>query len=244
MIRVAKGNYALWSANEKKQCKWSAENSNLQSGFYGGFRSNGNRAAISGINASSENPSQTAHGLGSGSAQGEFIVRVQACKSAVLIGTESCKLYPDGNYKPIGLLQIYGDTELLKFGLFTGSYNKNISGGVLRKNLGNLKDEINIDTTGTFIPGAGGIIDNLSKLRIYGYDYAVNDNYGSGDGCTYQRTGFVVSGATGTQVNQGNCTSWGNPMSEIYLESLRYLAGKTQPPPSPTPLATRMQTWV
>ncbi len=227
LIRVAKGNYALWSANEKKQCKWSAENSNLQSGFYGGFRSNGNRAAISGINASSENPSQTAHGLGSGSAQGEFIVRVQACKSAVLIGTESCKLYPDGNYKPIGLLQIYGDTELLKFGLFTGSYNKNISGGVLRKNTGNLKDEINIDTNGTFIPSAGGIINNLSKLRIYGYNYAVDDNYGSGDGCTYQRTGFVVSGATGTQVNQGNCTSWGNPMSEIYLESLRYLAGKT-----------------
>ena len=226
LIRVARGNFALWSANEKKQCKWFDENKNLQSGFYGGFRSNGNRAAISGINASSENPSQTTHGLGSGLAQGEFIVRVQACKSTNLLGTENCKLYPSDNYKPIGLIQVYGDKELLRFGLFTGSYNKNISGGVLRKNVGNLKDEINIDTDGTFISGAGGIINNLSNLRIYGYDYAANDNYGSGDGCTYQRTGFVLSSPSGTQVAQGNCTSWGNPMSEIYLESLRYLAGK------------------
>src|SRR5690625_7534736 len=30
-----------------------------------------------------------------------------------------------------------------------------------------------------------------------------------------------------TSFNDGRCLNWGNPQSEIYLESLRYLAGKT-----------------
>ena len=46
---------------------------------------------------------------------------------------ENCETYPDGNLKPTGLLQRYGETELIDFGLITGSWEKNINGGVLRK---------------------------------------------------------------------------------------------------------------
>ena len=134
-IRVAQGNFGLWNANERWQCQWFEERNNFQGGFPGGLRSNGNQAALSEINASAENPSQNGDGLGNGSAKGEFIARVQVCKPG-LVGSEKCKVYPSGNLKPIGLLQEYGDRERIHFGLMTGSYAKNISGGVLRKNVG------------------------------------------------------------------------------------------------------------
>ncbi|MBV5327052.1 MAG: hypothetical protein JZU65_05350 [Chlorobium sp.] len=226
LIRVASGNFALWTANERWQGYWSGEKSNLQSGFAGGFRSNGNRAYLSGINASGENPSQATHGLGTGSAQGEYVARVKVCDSA-LLGLEKYKKY-GSSYKPIGLLQVYGENDQIYFGLLTGTFIKNISGGVLRKNAGTFTNEVN-SADGTFISGANGIVYNLNKLRLYGYDY--NDGtYIGHDSCTYQQTGLVLAGgstAQGHPADQGNCSTWGNPMSEIYLESLRYLAGKS-----------------
>lgn len=225
IIRVAKGNFALWTANERWQGYWSAEKSNTQSGFTDGFRSNGNKAYFSGLNASGENPSQTTHGLGTGTAQGEYVARVEVCNS-VWLGGEKYKQY-GSSYKPIGLLQVYGDLEQMFFGLMTGSYAKNISGGVLRKNVSTFKDEEN-STDGTFT-SVKGIVYNMNKLRMYGYDY--NDgSYIGHDNCTYQQTGLVLTGGSilqGQPANQGNCSTWGNPMSEIYLESLRYLAGKS-----------------
>lgn len=225
LIRVATGNFALWGANERWQCYWSGEKSNLQSGF-SGFRSNGNKAYLSGINASGENPSQSVHGLGTGLGQGEYVARVEACNSS-LIGQERCKLY-GSSYKPIGLLQNYGDNDQLYFGLMTGSFAKNISGGVLRRNVGSFSNEVS-STNGTFVSGANGIVHNMNKLRLYGYDYNDGTYIGS-DSCTYQQTGLVLSGGAtsgGSSANQGNCSSWGNPMSEVYLESLRYLGGNS-----------------
>lgn len=231
LIRVAQGNFQLWNANERFQCYWSAEKSNLQSGF-GGIRSNGNQASLSEIDASAENPSQTANGLGTGNGQGQFNVRVQACVTG-LLGTERCKQYPNGNYKPIGLLQEYGDVNLIHFGLMTGSHKKNISGGVLRKNIGTFTSEVNVNTDGTFTtpavpPGSprtqssaatpAGIVNTLNYMRIWGYRYSNGDYLTSGgDNCTYQLTNIV----------ENDCTSWGNPMSEIFFESIRYLAGKS-----------------
>jgi type IV pilus assembly protein PilY1 len=231
-IRVAKGNFALWNANERWQCQWFEERNNLQGGFTGGLRSNGNQAALSEIDASAENPSQTTHGLGSGSAAGEFIARVQVCMPS-LLGDEKCERYPNGNYKPIGLIQEYGDRDLIHFGLMTGSHDNNISGGVLRKNVGTISNEINVNTDGTFIGAyyqpsptrstttspavSPGIIRTLDFMRVYGYLYSDGTYIGSsGDNCTYQLT----------NITEGNCTSWGNPMSEIFFEAIRYFAGK------------------
>jgi len=226
-IRVAKGNFALWTANERRQASWFEEYNNTDSGFTSGFRSNGNKAYLSGINASAENPSQTAHGLGTGSAQGEYVARVEVCVSG-LIGDEKCKQY-GSSWKPIGLLQVYGDTNQLNFGLMTGSFDKNISGGVLRKNVKTFTDEVN-SADGTFVSGANGIVTNINNLRLFGYDYNIGYYNGTHDNCNYQQTGLVHSGGSnseGSPATEGNCSSWGNPMSEIYLESLRYLAGKT-----------------
>jgi hypothetical protein len=57
----------------------------------------------------------------------------------------------------------------------------------------------------------------LNKLRIYGYRYSDGTYIGDGN-CTFQLT---------TDVTNGMCTDWGNPLGEIFTESLRYLAGKT-----------------
>ncbi len=245
LIRVAQGNFTLWGANEKQQCLWSEERNNLQSGFAGGFRSNGNRALLSGINASAENPMREVHGLGTGVARGAYVARVEVC-SALLIGTETCKRYPAGNYKPSGLLQEYGDDGQILFGMMTGSFERNVSGGVLRQPVGDFGAGVNHRSTdpvrdGTFKTSAGrptnGIIRNLDALRIYGYSYQNDNSYGTTDGCTYQRTGIRITGALNNDadptVNQGSCSSWGNPMAEIYLESLRYLA-HTATGPGPT----------
>ena len=67
----------------------------------------------------------------------------------------------------------------------------------------------------------GSIIRTLSKLRIAGYSYndGIYFNSPSNDACPYQR-------ALDTN---GECKSWGNPISEIYYEGLRYFAGQTAP---------------
>lgn len=214
LMRVAKGNYSLWSANEKFQCYWSEEKNKLQSGFAGAFRSNGNRAALSGLDASAENPSQSRSGLGID----DYHVEVQACVVGY-IKSVRCKPYIAGYEKPIGLLQEYGDPGDVRFGLFTGSYLKNFSGGVLRSNVKDWSSEISAN--GSFT--GGGIVDTLDKLRIYGYSYA--DGTYQSDNCSYQITDPLTNG-------EGNCKSWGNPISEIYLESLRYLAGADSATPA------------
>lgn len=235
LMRVAKGNFSLWGANERWQCYWREETTapaESTSGI-GVTRTNGNRAALSGNYASSLGPNKTTASSGriingANGASSDYNVRVQSCVTGSL-GTEKCASYPSGNYKPIGLLQYYGETDLLRFGLMTGSYVKNKSGGVLRKNIPRtgdasikLADEINSTTDGTFkaAPAGGGIINTLNKLRIYGYSYTDGTfmtSGGAGDDCPYGLT----------DLTEGKCLSWGNPMSELYLESLRYLAGKT-----------------
>lgn len=226
LIKVAKGNFALWAANERWQCLWREQTSNpAGSNTPGSTRNNGNKASLSGLAASMMEPRNDTHGLPV--SNGSYVARVKACVSSALLGKEKCKLYPDGNYKPIGLLQTYGDPGLLQFGLMTGSYTKNVSGGVLRKNIGPLSDEINVSTNGTFktAPSAGNIINTLNKMRMWGYWSGTgaaaagfyNNASPNGDSCAWQLT----------SITQGNCTSWGNPMSEIFYESLRYFSGKS-----------------
>jgi len=239
LIRVVQGNYELWSSNERWQCRFREEttspNQNRGTNFLAvndglGERVNGNYMTASGLSAASFEPSSAARGLGGESA--DYVARVEVCKSG-LVGTERCKQYPlpspGGSIKPIGLLQIYGDGGLLNFGLMTGSYAKNVSGGVLRKNVGPIADEVNVNGDGTFkaaalAAGYPGIVNTLNRMRIYGYNYGDGTYLGAnGDNCGFQLT----------SINQGDCTSWGNPMSEIYYEALRYYAGQ-----SPTPAYT------
>ena len=69
-----------------------------------------------------------------------FMVQVEV--GVASMPERNCKLYPKGNYKPIGILQNYGESDAILFGLLTGSYDQNMAGGVLRKNIGTIRDEI------------------------------------------------------------------------------------------------------
>ena len=216
LMRVVKGNYQLWAANERFQCRFQGEN------LSGNRGENENDASITGIYAYSDSPDTSAK-VGNGN----YVVRVEVCKTEALLGNENCKKYPNGNYKPIGILQEFGDDGSVKFGLMSGSYKKNKSGGVLRKNVANLDDEVNSGTfaddraitsansDGTFT-NAPGIIQTIDAFRIANYDY-VEGFYNDLDSCKWGKNSF----------NNGSCTNWGNPFSEIMLECYRYFSGTT-----------------
>ncbi|MEN9726232.1 MAG: hypothetical protein RL434_598 [Pseudomonadota bacterium] len=208
LMRFVRKNYQLWTANEVRQCTWRDEY---------GIQSNGNRPENSGINAASSDPPDT-DALRTPAGARDHIARVSTCVAAFhdsADNRENCRAYGD-NLKPEGLLQRYGLDGTVRFGLVTGSYQKNLSGGVLRKAAGVMSDEVSA-TDGTFIARTGatpGIIRTLNAVRIYGYSYAQGNYLGADDNCGFQQTSFT----------EGTCKSWGNPVSEIYLESLRYLA--------------------
>jgi type IV pilus assembly protein PilY1 len=217
-VRFAYGNRTLWSANERWQCTWENER---------GDNTNANIPISSGLDVISSDPP---NGLALTTAAGDRdrVVRVVVCDSSLFVASnnlENCQRYPSGNLKPTGLLQRYGETGLINFGLVTGSWDKNISGGALRKNVGSMSDEINSTTNGTFkaVPAAGGIINTLNLMRIWGYAYGT-DATGSGHGTYFGGVSGDNCGFQLATITQGDCNAWGNPMAEIYLEALRYFA--------------------
>jgi type IV pilus assembly protein PilY1 len=219
LLRAVKGNYSLWAANERYQCLFKEE----------ADRSNGNRPQDTGIYAYSSNPGRSqSPAQANGSVISDYIMRVSVCVEKALIGTEDCKQYPQGNYKPVGILQTFGEDGSTLWGLMSGSYKKNKSGGVLRKNIGSIADEINKNTDGTFIssPTEGGIIASIDKLRIANYQHNPG-YYNVKDKCEWG-TGSFIPGTT--TFAEGSCTNWGNPFAELMLECYRYFAGA-----SPTP---------
>lgn len=189
LIRVAEGDFRFWAANERWQCTWDNEHGNNTS---------------DGIS----DPNKTNDGLG----QKDYIARVLVCDSS-LLGSENCKQYPNGNYKPIGLLHTFGEDGRLLFGLLTGSYQKNKSGGVVRKNISSFADEIDANTG--IYTNTNGIVSTINKLRIARYGHGDNGIYNNTDSCSWGKSSFT----------EGTCSNWGNPVSEMYQEAVRYFAG-------------------
>lgn len=193
LIRVASGSWPMWASGEVVECAWREEKDN--------------------------NTAPQRDGVDK---KGEFIARVAVCVDG--LEETNCKRYPqaDSVQKPTGLLQDYGEDGSLRFGLISGSYKKNKSGGVLRRNAGKIArntdsglDEINLDT-GQFT-GNAGIIRTINSFRLNKYSY---NEHKYKDGC--DNPGIL-------SFDDGKCTNWGNPVSEIYLEALRYFAGKDSP---------------
>lgn len=232
LIRAVEGNYQLWNSNERWQCLWEEDRTSSNQGNgnippsdpkefeitreVNGVVETRTIEVDSGIDAHSNDPKR--------SDGKDYIARVEVCKSG-LIGTERCKLYPSGNLKPVGLLQTYGDNDLIRFGLMTGSYKNNIQGGVLRKNIGAFADEVNTLTDGTFkfTNSSESIVRTLNNLRIWGYRYSDGTYRGGGtdfDNCSFQLN----------EIPSGRCNSWGNPISEVYKETIRYLANLSPDP--------------
>jgi type IV pilus assembly protein PilY1 len=147
-----------------------------------------------------------------------YSVRVKACDSSFGVDKleTNCRAYTSGSttvYKPIGVLQDFGESDAMKFGLITGSYANNADGGVLRSAIGSIKDEVDL-TNGTFKAGTSGIITSLNRLRATGFSGSYQ--YGCG---------WITTRA----INNGECQMWGNPIAEMMYESLRYFAGKAAP---------------
>lgn len=139
----------------------------------------------------------------------DYTVRVKVCVSGLL--DDVCTQYSSGDYKPTGLLQKYGANESMHFGLLTGSYQNNLSGGVLRKNVGPFTDEID-SSTGVFKLVANnnaGIVNTLNRFKVTGF----SGNYGT--------CGWIVTRAPAN----GECQMWGNPVGEMMYETVRYFAG-------------------
>lgn len=144
----------------------------------------------------------------------DYVVRVDACVAGLL--ESECRGYPKDSptvNKPGGILQEYGEADRMAFGLITGSYMKNESGGVLRKNISSITDEINA-ATGQFT-ATTGIIKSIDALKIVGF----------GSGYSYDQSCGVPE--VGGPLAEGRCRMWGNPTAEIMYEGLRYFAGKT-----------------
>lgn len=144
----------------------------------------------------------------------DLIVRVSVCAAG--FDQSSCKQYPNGTYKPVGLLQQYGESDSMKFGLISGSYRHNTDGGVLRKAASSIKNEINWSTNGSFISGANGIIQTLNNLKSTGFTQS--------NGYAYN-CGWITT----RPINDGECQMWGNPVAEMMYEGMRYFAGKSAP---------------
>lgn len=159
-----------------------------------------------------------------------------------------CQKYGSNSWKPRGLLQKYSEGDgtnvcsiqftkqcntgadcstgegecvpkaKMMFGLITGSYTKHMSGGVLRKNIGNFLDEIN-SSAGNFQTSEnarGNIAMSINNMRPIGFSYPNAGNYEYG-------CGWIANGP----MTEGTCKDWGNPVAEILYEAERYFAGKT-----------------
>lgn len=139
----------------------------------------------------------------------DYTVRVEVCVNGAL--EANCKQYPNGNYKPTGILHDYGEADKMMFGLLTGSYAKNTQGGVLRKNMLGFRDEVDANT-GQFT-SVVGIVRTIDRLRTIDFN-------------AYQYTcGWIAN----RPINDGECSMWGNPVAEMMYEALRYLGGAQAP---------------
>jgi type IV pilus assembly protein PilY1 len=148
----------------------------------------------------------------------DFEVRVEVGVDT-LPDKKSEKLYGSGSaavYKPVGILQRHGESDRMYFGLITGSYGNHLSGGVLRKNISSITDEIDPDT-GQFLyktsSSVDGIIKTIDNFRVIGFDHGGN----RWDHTTYAGP-----------INEGENYMWGNPIAEMMYETLRYFAGESK----------------
>jgi type IV pilus assembly protein PilY1 len=136
-------------------------------------------------------------------------VRVQVCTSTF---NTNCKQY-GSNYKPTGLLHDYGENDAMLFGLITGSYDKNMSGGLLRKVVSAFSAEVDA-STGVFVANAP-IVTNFNNLRIRDFNNGVTDQ------------SYKGGWQTNSAMTEGKFPDWGNPIGEMMYEGVRYFSGKS-----------------
>ena len=153
---------------------------------------------------------------GDGTADEDLIVDVEVCTPGFI--DDSCSLYPDGNYKPTGLLHTYGENNSMYFSLLTGSFANNLQGGVLRKSMTSFTDEI--DPNNGVYNSSDGIVRTLDAIQI-------PNSFTQPANAVMTDCGFIDDRV----VVNGECSAWGNPIAEMMYEGMRYLAGTGVPTP-------------
>lgn len=234
-IRLAKGNYRMWATVEGTVCQWGSGTLGAKLGRYYLDADKGD----GGISHESSPPSETTDGAKYGTIGPELNARVQVCVSGLLegncrgYGTSTVTYKPDGLYQEFGLPAAGATAARVEFALFTGSYDLNLKAGALRRNMGDLKDEVDYDT-GRFChltaslcaatladgrsTGAGGIkaLDNVVL-------------YGRGSG-SYADSAVQLP----SEMTNGTLAAWGNPIGEMVIQALRYYSGLSSTNPSST----------
>lgn len=150
-----------------------------------------------------------------------YALKVEACVALGGAREANCTGYPTATptrWKPTGVLHEYSVNDQLKFGLLTGSYRNNYSGGVVRRNIASFTEEVNPAngvfrqvTEGTVL--VDGIARTIDRISIYGWN-------GSAYYCGSEFNKLRI---------EGDCQSWGAPIGEMMYEGLRYFAGKASP---------------
>lgn len=180
---------------------------------------------------------------GSLNTDGYFYARVQVCNSAngLLQDTRDynlCRQYPNGNYKPTGVIQKYSDQlRLAAFGYLmdqTASYNNGRYGGVLRapmKYVGNKT----YDTQGQDNTPAGGNpkAEWDSNTGVFTAN-PENDPLNVSGVINYLNK-FGRTGPTPGRYKRYD------PVGELYYQSLRYLQGLPPTPDAVSNITTEMQ---
>lgn len=171
-----------------------------------------------------------------GTTRDDYFVRVLACDAdRPTLHDASCKVYPNGQAKPTGILHDYGETNKMYFGLITGSQRNNLEGGILRRNVSSFAEEVD-PQTGQFraVGGLPGIARSIDRLRMIGGGYAsdVQNNLASDANWNWANNSWIGTNIGGTctsqgtrDLNNGECRMWGNPIGEMLFESMRYFAG-------------------
>ncbi|MDZ7923972.1 MAG: hypothetical protein U5M23_07910 [Marinagarivorans sp.] len=252
LMRAIQGNHSLWAASERMQCvvigtpedpaasgevptgspRYWTENGKTTNEGTGMIVKPEKQVAVKALLGSKGfYPHLTQRTKDSVAANAnpvtDFVVRVQACPTTFGGQITSCKSYPSETnpFRPVGLLQKYGDNEQIQWGLVSGSYEKNKSGGFLRKQAGFITGEINANT-GNF-KNVDGLIKNLDSVRIASWYWGGDFN---GVGQAYMKTGAASHCVWGaSSFKDGQCSDWGNPLGEIMNEAYRYLAGNNAP---------------
>jgi type IV pilus assembly protein PilY1 len=160
----------------------------------------------------------------------KYVTQVKTCSTAFTLpdGTanyrgDNCKPYTNAQgvtvFKPTGMLHKFGEDGSMLFGLLTGSYDYNLSGGVLRKVMGSFASEVD-PATGQFTTNAR-IVTTFNNLMIRGFEASGSTEYKN----------FLGGSAWvgGRLMQQGEFPDWGNPVGEMMYEALRYLGGAGAP---------------
>jgi len=247
VVRVAQGAFTEWAATALSQCQWREE------AYTSG---GGSCTGASGNNSCYDDPAKAVALAGDTG----LTVRVQVCGNATT-RENFCTKYTDtsvtpnvNSWKPTGLLQQYGESGAMRFGLLTGSFSMPRSGGVLRRNIGKFArnsgtlnaegcaagDEVNTKNGRFCNQNAGnatpeGIVKTINALKLTNWSgsgwtdcntYSILNRQGQQTNVTdrwLKNPGDTSAGGAGQ-----NCSAWGNPLSEMYAEALRYISGEAR----------------